>query len=213
MGLANPQKENGYTAIANEILEALARTRIPGQARQVLDAILRRTYGWNKKRDLISLSQLSQDTGLSRQHVLRARDKLIVMNIVDPKKGTGGRLSYSLQKDYTKWRGDPNLGRGTPKRVQGDPKKGTGVYPNLGPEGDPKKGHTKDKYKDSIKTSSKDNRHQDAVSYWHDKYLKLIGFKYVGETKDFKHIKELLVGFTDEQYCGVVDYMMATDDL
>ena len=47
--MANPQKENGYTSIANDIVEALAGIRIPGEARQCLDVILRKTYGWNKK--------------------------------------------------------------------------------------------------------------------------------------------------------------------
>ena len=55
--MANPQKENGYTAIANEIMEALCRHRIPGEDRQVLDVIFRKTYGFNKIEDYISLSQ------------------------------------------------------------------------------------------------------------------------------------------------------------
>lgn len=48
--MANPQCENGFTKIANELMEALAKIRIPGEARQVLDVIFRQTYGWNKKR-------------------------------------------------------------------------------------------------------------------------------------------------------------------
>ena len=38
--MANPQTENGYTKIANEIMEALAHIRIPGEAMQVLLVIL-----------------------------------------------------------------------------------------------------------------------------------------------------------------------------
>lgn len=37
--MAEPQKENGYTPIANEIMDALCRIRIPGEERQVLDCI------------------------------------------------------------------------------------------------------------------------------------------------------------------------------
>lgn len=33
--MANPQCENGYTRIANEILEALSKIRIPGEARRL----------------------------------------------------------------------------------------------------------------------------------------------------------------------------------
>ena len=101
---ASPQKENGYTAIANKIMEALAIIRIPGEARQVLDAIFRKTYGWNKKEDRISLSQLRKMTGLKDHYVIRARKRLILMNLITIKKDHKGSVIYKFQKDYTKWR-------------------------------------------------------------------------------------------------------------
>lgn len=120
--MANPQKENGYTAIANEIMEALARTRIPGEARQVLDVIVRKTYGYQKPTDLISLSQFVELTGLSRKCVCRAIEKLLEMRIIKKtfaqyqKRHPSGRSaapvakvppvtggSYGLNKDYEKW--------------------------------------------------------------------------------------------------------------
>ncbi len=104
---ASPQKENGYTAIANKIMEALAIIRIPGEARQVLDAIFRKTYGWNKKEDRISLSQLRKMTNLKDCHIIRARKKLILMNLITIKKDPQGSVIYKFQKDYTKWRALP----------------------------------------------------------------------------------------------------------
>jgi len=62
--MANPQIENGYTRIANETMDALAKIRIPGQARQVLDFILRKTYGWNKKTDMISFITIRKRDGI-----------------------------------------------------------------------------------------------------------------------------------------------------
>ena len=50
--MVSPQWENGYTKIANEILESLARIRINGEARQVLDVIIRKTYGYGKKTEI-----------------------------------------------------------------------------------------------------------------------------------------------------------------
>lgn len=102
--IASPQKENGYTAIANKIMEALAIIRIPGEARQVLDAIFRKTYGWNKKEDRISLSQLRKMTNLKDHHVIRARKRLISMNLITIKKDHKGSVIYKFQKDYTKWK-------------------------------------------------------------------------------------------------------------
>lgn len=100
--MANPQRENGYTAIANEILEALARIDIPGEARRVLDVIMRKTYGFNKKEDVISYSQLAYFTGLSRRNAIRAVQSLVLMNLISVKKDTTN--SYSINKDFETWK-------------------------------------------------------------------------------------------------------------
>jgi len=230
--MANPQKEDGYTPIANDILDALAKTRIAGTARQVLDAIIRKTYGWNKRWDVISLSQLSKATGLSRQHVLRARDKLIIMRLLLPKKVTGSGLSYCFNKDYEQWRPLPK--KVTPKR--GVPKKGNRVYPKKVTEVLPKMGtkvlpkmvHTKETLKDSKDTIQKTflpakpdvvdpdsispSHHKAAVDYWHEKYLDEIGFKYTKfDGKEGKHVKEMLEIFTLRQFKCLVDYILTTN--
>jgi len=101
--MANPQKEKGYTAIANEIMDALCRTRIPGEARQVLDTILRKTYGYNKKEDWISLSQFHQATGLKKPSIIRALKKLISMKIII-KKDNGEIVLYRFNKNFDEWK-------------------------------------------------------------------------------------------------------------
>jgi len=78
----NPQIEDGYVKIADELAEAFARYRISGEEWQVLWAILRKTYGWNKKEDWISLSQFQELTGIKRPNIIRALKKLIQKNIV-----------------------------------------------------------------------------------------------------------------------------------
>jgi phage replication O-like protein O len=102
--MSNPQKENGYTPIANEIMEALARIRIPGEARQMLDVIIRKTYGFNKKQDQISTSQFMQATGLKRFIIHRARKRLLLSNLITVSKNANSQvITYSFQKDYKKW--------------------------------------------------------------------------------------------------------------
>jgi len=46
--MANPQIENGYVKIANELMEFLCKTKIPSECRRVLDTVFRCTYSWNK---------------------------------------------------------------------------------------------------------------------------------------------------------------------
>lgn len=101
--MANPQLEHGFIRIATEIIEALAHIRIPGEARQVLDAIIRKTYGFNKKEDEISLSQFCLMTGLNRPHVCMAIHKLRAMNMIT-EKGNGDTNIYSLNKDFESWK-------------------------------------------------------------------------------------------------------------
>jgi phage replication O-like protein O len=101
--VSNPQKEHGYTAIANEIMEALARIRISGEARQVLDVIFRKTYGFNKKEDSIALSQFVLKTGLKKPSVSRALSKLDKMNIINKKVNEKGNI-YRFNKQYDTWK-------------------------------------------------------------------------------------------------------------
>lgn len=101
--MANPQTENGYTQLANELLSALCKVRIPGEARQIFDVILRKTYGFNKKKDNISLSQFSEMTGINRQACLRATKKLEEMNLIIVNKESF-ISEYSIQKDHDKWK-------------------------------------------------------------------------------------------------------------
>lgn len=114
--MSSPQKENGYTAIANELMDALCRTRIPGEVRQVLDFIIRKTYGYNKAADRIPLSQFVTGTGLQKPNISRSLRTLIDMNIItvintDNIINTDNRKikSYGINKDYESWR--PSLSK------------------------------------------------------------------------------------------------------
>ncbi len=100
---ASPQAEDGHIDIANEISEALARTHISGNEWKVLWVILRKTYGWHKKMDCISITQFQKGTGLDRRNAYRAMLSLVNRNIV-VKNDNGFIGSYGFQKDYTRWK-------------------------------------------------------------------------------------------------------------
>ena len=100
--MANPQLENGYTQIPNELLEAFAKIRIPGEARQVLDVIFRKIYGFRKHEDSISLSQFCLATGLIKPRICEAIKKLEVMNLITVKRNDGPTM-YRFIKDFDKW--------------------------------------------------------------------------------------------------------------
>ncbi len=102
--MASPQKEDGYTAIANEIMDALCHIRIPGEERQVLDAILRKTYGWNKCEDAISLSQFVEITGLKKPHIIQSIKGLLLKKVISvTEKGNEPAKVYKFNKNYDEW--------------------------------------------------------------------------------------------------------------
>jgi len=124
--MADVQTENGFTAIANELLEALARIRIPGEARQVLDVILRKTYGYKKTEDRISLSQFCLATGMSKTRVCQALNKLLNMKLIT-KKGNALGNSYRINKDFDTWKPLPKK-ETLPKKEMTITKKGNNHY-------------------------------------------------------------------------------------
>ena len=101
--MASPQVENGYTMLSNELLEAYAMIRISGEENQLFWFIVRKTYGFKKKDDAISLSQFSLATGINKQNVCRALSKLIIKNMII-KNDNGLITRYRIQKDYTSWK-------------------------------------------------------------------------------------------------------------
>ena len=106
--MANPQVENGHTKIANEILDAFCLTFPGGSRAQVLLAIIRRTYGWQKKQDHISTSQLVSMTGLCRRSVIYALQNLEAQRFITVQRQRGrGNINeintVGLQKNYDLW--------------------------------------------------------------------------------------------------------------
>lgn len=116
--MANPQKENGYTPIANEIMDKLAKSPIRSEVRRVIDFILRKTYGFNKKADIISLSQFVEGTEMKKSCVCRALKEGVANKLI--LKGENG---YSFNKNTDEW--------GVAKRLMGSRTANLGVANKL----------------------------------------------------------------------------------
>ena len=101
--MANPQKENGFTPIASELVEALAKVNLSAYESRVLWALLRKTYGWHKKADRISRSQFAEITKLDPRHISRTLSNLVSRKIIIKKAVSPRAVIYSIQKDYTLW--------------------------------------------------------------------------------------------------------------
>jgi phage replication O-like protein O len=104
--MANPQLSHGHVRIAHPIVLALARVKMPPESIRCFLIILDKTYGYGKKKDLISVSQFEKFTGLDRRHVCRGIRWLAEANMILVFRGDGKRgiSSYAIQKDYDMWK-------------------------------------------------------------------------------------------------------------
>ena len=120
--MSSPQKENGYTAIANEIMEALIKYPLPGAQMQCLLLIIRKTYGFHKLTDSISLTQFVEWTGINRSAVVRALNNLVKRNMVYKEKGgiksdTIMTSKYRFNKHHKSWNSSIKSETGSLKTV------------------------------------------------------------------------------------------------
>lgn len=103
--MANPQVKDGHVKLANDIFEALYAYDFNKRDLRVLLAIIRATYGWQKKAAKINATDLGKALGMARQNVAATIQALKNANILECKREPGPNTPgvYGLQKDWEKW--------------------------------------------------------------------------------------------------------------
>jgi phage replication O-like protein O len=114
---ATPQLEDGYTRIANELFDAILAYPFSARQLKVLMTIVRKTYGYNKKRDDISASQIGAACGLARPHVAAVLGELADMNVIFKQSGRFGTV-VEINKRYGSWTSTKSV-QGSTEMVQG----------------------------------------------------------------------------------------------
>ncbi|MCR4321305.1 MAG: replication protein [Candidatus Brocadiaceae bacterium] len=103
--MANPQIENGFTRIANVLLEALIKAEMSGHCFRLTLLILRKTYGFNKREDTISLTQMAKISGMSKSRCSQIINILEDIKIVTVSEYCNGLTKkYRFNKDYEVWK-------------------------------------------------------------------------------------------------------------
>jgi len=93
-----------FTQMPNGLLDALMSKDINNSLSSVLMVIARKTYGFHKKSDEISLSQFQKYTKFSRPTVVSALEKLkLVKLVVQVSKGRSKYASSEWKIDYSNW--------------------------------------------------------------------------------------------------------------
>lgn len=103
--MANPQKENGYTPIANEILEKISQLPLNGSQYRILLIIWRFTYGFSRKEHELSLTFISTATNIHKQQVKRELDTLIEKKVITVIREAYFNTTRKIEfnKNYDEW--------------------------------------------------------------------------------------------------------------
>ena len=103
--MASPQKENGYTSIANELLEQLYRRRFSASQLKILLLVIRFTYGFNRKTATLSNTFIAAGTGMHEITVSKEVGTLLRDNVLKLYKKPSFHSSriIGINKDYESW--------------------------------------------------------------------------------------------------------------
>lgn len=156
--MANPQTDNGFTRIANEILESVYSRKFAANQLSILMVIWRYTYGFQRKSHEFSLMFLSDATGIERKSIKRSLDSLINSKVLIVVKEAGFTSARVLEfnKNYTQWAIDSRGGQSDPTTGgKVDPSPVGESDPTTGGCSDPQERKVKDNYKESIKDNNK----------------------------------------------------------
>jgi phage replication O-like protein O len=100
------EKIKNTTPIKNDILQALIASGLNGVEMSIALLIYRKTIGWNKKSDKISLSQFTQYIPTSRRSICYAIKTLLLVQVIAlVQKGKQNHLAseYAFVENIKKW--------------------------------------------------------------------------------------------------------------
>jgi len=103
--VASPQVENGYTRIANELMEVIPLYKFNGTQFRILFVVLRYTYGFQRKSHELSLTFIADSTGIHKQQIKRELDILIKNKVLVEEEPPSFNKPRTIQfnKNYNEW--------------------------------------------------------------------------------------------------------------
>ena len=106
--MTKPALDNGFIQIAcgkpeNDILTALASANLNGTEYALVLLVIRKTWGWKKNWDHISISQFSKVVGTTRRVVIRNLQQLVLKSILVSKTTPGKVTEYSFNERFFEW--------------------------------------------------------------------------------------------------------------
>jgi phage replication O-like protein O len=103
----SPQRENGHREIENSVYHALMHAGLSGAEYQIVLCVIDKTWGYNKREDMIPIAQFETSTGLDRRYIARLLHDLEEKHIIIVQRisqgGRGHGNIYMLNKYWDTW--------------------------------------------------------------------------------------------------------------
>ena len=97
---------DNFAQIPNDLLEALILYRLSGLRLAILLYIIRKTYGWHKDRDYISLKKMADDLGRDRREITRLVHDLEARGIIEREKSKPNQSALTRVLPPERWETD-----------------------------------------------------------------------------------------------------------
>jgi len=136
--------DDGYTRIANELIDELLAADLTVRQMKVALAVIRKTYGFNKKHDRITNTQIASMTGIHFTHISTVKNELLDKHVLVM---TGREIG--LNKVISEW--EINISQNS-KTLAKSANKSLAKSAN---QGLPSQLNTKDTSQKTIKTKNK----------------------------------------------------------
>jgi phage replication O-like protein O len=149
--LANPQIENGFTRIANELYDEILKSDLSLREIKTVFCVIRYTYGFQRKCCELAVRFISKATNIKYQHIAETLKELENKNLISfihNAKHKQGR-QIQLNKDYDSWK--LNSSQKSDGFKLDSIQKSDGIVPKEVTETVPKKVTKKENYKENIK--------------------------------------------------------------
>ena len=92
-----------FVKVPTELVEAMYEHHLTVGQYKALLYIIRKTYGWGKTSDVISIAKMAKDTGMAKRSMLRIATKLEDLKIIEIERSAAGKPNTLRIKPVTQW--------------------------------------------------------------------------------------------------------------
>ena len=101
--MANPQVENGYTRICNELLGAIYSKINKLEYLKIILFVIRITYGFNRKLSKSNYKSFSTTTNIAKDYMEILLSELYLRKIINLQQLNKDYFWVGLNKNYEEW--------------------------------------------------------------------------------------------------------------